>query len=301
VASRSNRQRKLERARVERRMARQAQRTRRKRQAQAGVGAGLALILIVLGTTWLLGGFSSSEANPAASAGSCVWTEKSAAANPGVKQTGTPPSGELRSGFETMTITTNQGPINVLMDLSKTPCTAASFAFLGQQNFFSGSHCHRLNTEAKTLTCGDPNSDGTGGPSYQFANEDLPTTPIAPPGSPDVTASASPGATYYAKGTVVLVNTGADTNGSQFTIVYGDGSTLSPAYSVVGTVTSGLDIVEKVAQGGAANDGKTAVEGKPVIDLTIQQLVVNTPAGESATPTAQSPSAPATPGATTSP
>ena len=50
MASKTSRQRKLERARTERRVARRAEKLRRRRQIQAGVGVGVALVLIVLGT-----------------------------------------------------------------------------------------------------------------------------------------------------------------------------------------------------------------------------------------------------------
>jgi peptidyl-prolyl cis-trans isomerase B (cyclophilin B) len=296
VASKISRQRKLERARAERRLARQAQHARRKRQIQAGIAASLALVLIVLGVTWALGGFSSKPDTANNVASSCLWVPKNPTSSAaGSADTGTPSAGELRSGFETMTIKTNLGDITAQLDLTKAPCAAASFKFLGEKAFFNGSNCHRLNTDAKTLTCGDPHGDGTGGPSYQFADEDVPTAPLAksaatPSTSPGAT-STSPGATtaaagasYYAKGTIVMVNTGANTNGSQFTIVYGDASTLAAAYSIVGTVTTGLDIVEKVAQGGVINTAnQPAVEGKPKTTLTIQQLTVAVPGAPSAT------------------
>jgi peptidyl-prolyl cis-trans isomerase B (cyclophilin B) len=290
VASKISRQRKLERVRAERRLARQAQHARRKRQIQAGIAASLALVLIVLGVTWALGGFSSKPDTANNVASSCLWVPKNptSTAGAGSADTGTPPAGELRSGFETMTIKTNLGDITALMDLTKAPCAAASFKFLGEKAFFNGSNCHRLNTDAKTLTCGDPHGDGTGGPSYQFADEVVPTAPLAnsaatPSTSPGATAAAA-GASYYAKGTIVMVNTGANTNGSQFTIVYGDASTLAAAYSIVGAVTTGLDIIEKVAQGGAINTAnQPAVEGKPKTTLTIQQLTVAVPGAPSAT------------------
>jgi peptidyl-prolyl cis-trans isomerase B (cyclophilin B) len=288
VASKISRQRKLERARAERRLARQAQHARRRRQIQAGIAASLALVLIVLGVTWALGGFSSKP-DTANNVASCLWVPKNPTSGAGSADTGTPPAGELRSGFETMTIKTNLGDITALLDLTKAPCAAASFKYLGGKAFFNGSNCHRLNTDAKTLTCGDPNGDGTGGPSYQFADEVVPTAPLTgsaatPSTSPSATTTAA-GASYYAKGTIVMgVNTGANTNGSRFTIVYGDASTLPASYSIVGTVTTGLDIVEKVAQGGAVNTAnQSAVEGKPKTTLTIQQLTVAVPGAPSAT------------------
>ena len=80
VASRSSRQRKLERARAERRIARQAHHVRRKRQVQAGIAASLALILIVLGVTWLLGGFDGKPPAVAdQTAANCLWAPRPAA------------------------------------------------------------------------------------------------------------------------------------------------------------------------------------------------------------------------------
>jgi cyclophilin family peptidyl-prolyl cis-trans isomerase len=90
--------------------------------------------------------------------------------------------------------------------------------------------------------------------------------------------------------------------GSQFYIVYGDASALPPEYTQVGTITSGLEIVEQVAAGGAA-DG--AASGPPVQELTITTLSVsddlgNPPASPdpsvdpSASPTEAAPSTSAT-------
>ncbi len=297
MASRSNRQRKLERARAERRVARQAHRLRRKRQIQAGVGASIALVLIVLGTTWLLGGFDSKPAERQTVAeGTCSWTLKDAAADPAIVDVGHPPTtGEERSGMQTMTIKTNLGDIEAEIDLSKAPCTAVSMGFLGEKKFYEGSVCHRLSAMSKLLTCGDPRGDGSGSPSYQFADENLPAAPLAsasPSAGASPSASPSGPATYYAKGTIVMVNTGANTNGGQFSVIYADGSNLAPAYSIVGRVTKGLGIVEGVAKAGAVDDkGASTAEGKPNQDLIIQQLFVGAAPGASpsVTPSASAP------------
>ena len=232
--------------------------------------------------------------------GTCSWTLKDPAADPAIIDVGHPPTtGEERSGMQTMTIKTNLGDIETEIDLSKAPCTAVSMGFLGEKKFYEGSVCHRLSWISKLLTCGDPRGDGSGSPSYQFADENLPTAPLAP-ASPSTGASpsASPGAspsgpaTYYAKGTIVMVNTGGNTNGSQFSIIYADGSSLAPAYSIVGRVTKGLGIIEGVAEAGAVDDkGASTAEGKPNQDLIIQQLFVGAaPAvSPSVTPSASAP------------
>jgi peptidyl-prolyl cis-trans isomerase B (cyclophilin B) len=306
VASRKDRQRKLERERAQRRIARQAHQTRRRRQIYAGVSAGLTVLLIALGVTWALGGFEPDPPSNVIS-GTCTWTLRDLSAEPQYTDVGhPPPTGERREGTETMTIQTTEGEIQARLDLTKAPCTAASFAFLGQKGFFANSTCHRLNTDLRYLACGDPKGDGSGGPGYTFGDEDIPQTPLtgasptasgSPPAAPSPSASAAGSPpVYYAKGTIVMANAGADTNGSQFYIIYGDGSTLGAAYSVVGTVVKGLDIVERVAKGGALDDsGKETKEGKPKNALVIQSLTVGPPGGTpsatpsaSPTPTAQS-------------
>ena len=90
------------------------------------------------------------------------------------------------------------------------------------------------------LQCGDPTGTGTGGPGYQFQDENL-------------TATAVTGGTYPA-GTVAMANSGPDTNGSQFFLVYKD-SQLPPSYTPFGTITGGLDVLQKIA---AAGPGRRA-------------------------------------------
>jgi peptidyl-prolyl cis-trans isomerase B (cyclophilin B) len=279
VASKSNRQRQLERARAERRLARRAEQQRRRRQVQAAIGGAVALIVVAVGSAWLLGAFDSKP-EPVALP-TCTWTVKDPK-TPGITETGVPPdTGEPRQGSEVLTIKTDLGAITASMDLSKVPCTAASLKFLGSKGYYDGVACNHLDTTSKVLTCGDPAGDGTGTPSYQFPDENLPTGPVgtaaplasaSPSASPDPSASAVP--SYYSRGTIVMANQGANANGGQFFIVYGDGSDLKGEYSIVGTVTSGLDLVEGVAAAGVEGDGAAATAGKPKKPITIQQLYV---------------------------
>jgi peptidyl-prolyl cis-trans isomerase B (cyclophilin B) len=273
VASKSNRQRKLERARAERRLARRAEQARRKRQVQAAIGGALALILVALGTTWLLGGFDA-EPEPVALP-SCTWTAKDPS-TPGLTDTGLPPSsGEARTGTDVLTIATDAGDLTASLDLSSVPCTASSLRYLGVKGYYDGVACSRLDTTAKLLTCGDPAGDGTGTPGYQFPLESQATVALgtAPPPSaaPDAASpSPSPVPSYYTKGMIVMANhQGA--NAGQFYIVYDDGSDLAAGYTIVGSITSGLDLVSAVAAEGVA-DGSAA--GKPKKALTIKQLYV---------------------------
>jgi peptidyl-prolyl cis-trans isomerase B (cyclophilin B) len=283
VASSKDRQRKLARARMERRMAKQAAAARKKRQIQAGVGASLALILIVFGTVWLAGGFSSKPKPTEAASGSCEWVAQTA--SDVIKDTGIPPTtGEPRSGTRTMTIKTNVGTVEAELDLAGAPCTAASFNYLSGLKFFDNTPCHRLTTTGiYVLQCGDPSGTGTGGPGYKFGDENLPVDASA-------SASPSPGAApptnLYPAGTIAMANSGADTNGSQFFIVYKDGSGLAGNYTILGKVTKGLDVVTKVAEAGAVDtSGKTTQDGAPKTKVTIETLTLGPAPGETPAPT----------------
>ncbi|HEV7897099.1 MAG TPA: peptidylprolyl isomerase [Planosporangium sp.] len=258
-----------------------AEAAQRRRRLQAMIGAGLAVVVVLVGVVLLvsLTGTDKKNNKTAASAStsptSCRWkplVDPSTSPKPempaGIKEVGTPPaSGEPRTGTQTMTITTNLGAIKIEMDLAKTPCTAASFTHLAGKHFFDNSACHRLVAGIHALQCGDPGGQGTGGPTYRFANEYLPT-------------DRRPA---YAKGSVAMANGGAqspDSNGSQFFFLFDDvdSQQLSPDYTLWGKVTAGLDIIEKVAAGG--DDGAYEPQpggGHPKMELKFLSVTVSAP------------------------
>ncbi|WP_067804118.1 protein kinase domain-containing protein [Actinomadura formosensis] len=150
------------------------------------------------------------------------------------------------------TIKTNLGDLELTLEPGAAPCTVNSLAFLASRGFYDRTSCHRLTTtpSLKVLQCGDPSGTGTGGPSYQFADEN--------------TAGAS-----YTKGTVAMANRGPNTNGSQFFILYEDAPQLPHSYPIFGHITSGMDIIEKVAKKGV-EDGTE--DGRPKQKVTITQI-----------------------------
>lgn len=140
-----------------------------------------------------------------------------------------------------VSITTSQGSIGLILEPQESPCTVNSFASLIGQGYFDHTNCHRLTTEGiKVLQCGDPTGTGSGGPGYQFPNE-YPTDHY-PAGSPRLAIPV-----VYPRGTVAMANAGAGTNGSQFFLVYGD-SPLPPNYTVFGSIDhTGLATLDKIA------------------------------------------------------
>lgn len=277
MASSRTRQRKLARAKMERQMARRAAKVRRRRQTTAGIVVGLVVVLGIVGTVWALGGFSSKTTTPAS--GPCLWApaapDPSASGN--LKDVGTPPTtGTATTGTDTMTITLNGGTVVGSLDVAKAPCTSASFLYLAGKKFFDGTTCNRVTTATTyLLQCGDPGTSGQGGPGYTFANENVPTAPDTSGASPSDSASAdSSGTVIYPRGTLAMAAPTADQNGSQFYIVYKD-SPLPPQYTVFGTVTSGLDVIEKIAAAGAVDGaGKAATDGTPKNPVKITTLTV---------------------------
>jgi peptidyl-prolyl cis-trans isomerase B (cyclophilin B) len=304
VSPTKDRQRAAARARLEREMAERAAAASRRRKRGTVIGAAAAVVVVLALVIWLVATAGGGKKKPPAAAPSastsalpthCTWKANpnpsaspaaSQAPNPNLKDVGTPPaSGEPRSGVRDMTIKTNLGDIVIRLDLAKAPCTAASMTYLADKHFYDNTSCHRLVNqtgqdqqtgeiqEMHVLQCGDPSGTGQGGPKYQFDNEYVPTD-LRP---------------AYPAGSVAMANSGPNTNGSQFFIVFGD--TLLPGdYTLFGTVVSGLDVAKQV--GTAGDDGAFAQQaggGHPKKKITFNTVTVGQPQA-SAPPTSAAPS-----------
>jgi peptidyl-prolyl cis-trans isomerase B (cyclophilin B) len=190
-------------------------------------------------------------------------------ANPASKPAEAPRSGKVPTdpGEVSVSMVTDQGPIGLILDNAKSPCTVNSFVSLAHKDFFNDTQCHRLTTAATlgVLQCGDPAGDGTGGPGYQFANE-YPTDQYAP------SDPALQEPVRYPRGTLAMANSGPDTNGSQFFLVYKD-SQLPPGYTVFGKIQDdGLATLDKIAKAGVKGGGE---DGPPATAVTITSVRVD--------------------------
>jgi peptidyl-prolyl cis-trans isomerase B (cyclophilin B) len=278
VAGKKERQRKLARERLERRALRQADRDRRVRRWAISGSAAVAVAAIAVVSTFLAtrssgtgaAANSTPSATPSASASAtpsptpsptpapvaepahhCTYTASGTAARKVSLPTAAP---DYKATYQA-TITTNRG--NIVIDLlnSKATCTVNSFVSLAEQKFFNSTPCHRITTSSPlyVLQCGDPTGTGAGGPGYKFNDENL------------------TGATYKA-GTVAMANSGPNTNGSQFFLVYKN-STLAPSYTPFGTIVSGLNIIQKVAKGGSDNSNGPG-DGHPKQKVEIESVTI---------------------------
>ncbi|MCH1866965.1 peptidylprolyl isomerase [Nocardioides sp. CFH 31398] len=200
------------------------------------------------------GGTTASEG------GETVECDYPADGRPPAREVDPPPTEAQASGEVAATITLGGGDVPITLDAADAPCTVNSFTSLAEQGYFDDTPCHRLTTDGIfVLQCGDPTEDpmlrGTGGPGYSFGDET----------SPDDT---------YGRGTLAMANSGPDTNGSQFFMVYDD-SPLPPDYTVFGSISEeGLEVIDAIAEEGAqggAPDGAPAAED----DATIESVTLD--------------------------
>ena len=250
MAGSKQRERELARQRWIRQQQARADAKRRARRRAQIIGAALSVALIIGGVFLFANPFASNNGASAATTVSCTYTPKTGEKTGDKTPPGLPTATAPKTGLYNIAISTNQGEIDLQLDASKAPCTVHSFLHLAQSGFYDATKCHRLLTggAGKVLQCGDPTASGSGGPGYQFADENL------------------AGATYK-KGTVAMANSGPNTNGSQFFMVYGD-SSFPASYTPFGTITSGIDVLQKIAKGGVTGENKdtpkTKVEIKSV-------------------------------------
>jgi peptidyl-prolyl cis-trans isomerase B (cyclophilin B) len=166
---------------------------------------------------------------------------------------------------KTMTITTNCGVITIALDPAA-PQTVTNLATLARSKYFDGSYCHRLTTEGiYVLQCGDPSAQGNGSPgSWKgYKDENLPTKKIL----------------TYPAGTVAMANSGPNTNGSQFFLVYKD-TTLPPSYTIWGKIKTGLPLLLRIEKVGAyqvdqsTGNAYYSGDGTPVQPIEIKTVTV---------------------------
>jgi len=115
------------------------------------------------------------------------------------------------------------GEFVIQLHADKAPITVNSFVFLARQGYFDGVTFHRV-LDGFMAQGGDPAGTGSGGPGYQFVNEDSDLK-------------------FDKAGVVAMANAGRDTNGSQFFITFVPTPHLNGGYTIFGQVVSGMDVV----------------------------------------------------------
>jgi cyclophilin family peptidyl-prolyl cis-trans isomerase len=127
------------------------------------------------------------------------------------------------------TVSTSCGNFEIALDPRRAPRTGGSFLYLARRHFYDGLTFHRV-SPGFVIQGGDPNGDGTGGPGYTIVER--------PPAS-----------LRYTRGVVAMAKTSTDppgASGSQFFVITAASAPLPPDYALVGKVTSGMDVVQRI-------------------------------------------------------
>jgi len=140
------------------------------------------------------------------------------------------PTQELKAGTTYVArVLTNCGEFEITLDPRRAPKTGGSFASLVSKRFYDGLGFHRI-VPGFVIQGGDPEGTGGGGPGYSVTE--------TPP--KDLT---------YSKGVVAMAKTATDpvgTSGSQFFVVTGEDAGLPPDYALLGTITKGQEVVDRI-------------------------------------------------------
>ncbi len=141
-----------------------------------------------------------------------------------------------------VTMKTNCGAFTFKIDQAQSPNASASFVNLVQKGFFDNTVFHRI-VPGFVIQGGDPTATGTGGPGYE-------------------TVDKPPASAAYTLGVVAMAKTSqqpAGTAGSQFFVVTVPNAGLPPDYAIIGKVTKGLDVVDRIGLLGDAQEQPTQI------------------------------------------
>lgn len=182
-----------------------------------------------------------------------------------------------------VTVTTEVGTIVMKIDGGLAPIATGNFVALVKCHFYDGIVFHRL-VPGFVIQGGDPEGDGGGGPGYAIADD-----PIT---------------TKYHRGTIAMARTPApNSQGSQFFIVLADDAdqSLSGAqygYAILGEVTSGMDVVDKIAampNSGSPNNSALDPVVMTSVTITSSPTATTAPTAAPTTPPASAVPASAAP------
>ena len=144
------------------------------------------------------------------------------------------------------TVATSCGTFKITLDVKRAPKTASAFASLARKKFFDGLTFHRI-VAGFVVQGGDPLGNGQGGPGFSVRE-------------------APPSDLSYTRGVVAMAKTASEpagTSGSQFFVVTAEDAQLPPDYALLGQVTEGQDVVDRL--GAVPSDATTGAPVEPVV------------------------------------
>ncbi|HET6250299.1 MAG TPA: peptidylprolyl isomerase [Tepidisphaeraceae bacterium] len=149
------------------------------------------------------------------------------------KYSAAPPMTIDKNKVYTASIDTTEGTINLELYPKDAPQHVNSWLFLAKDGYYDGVIFHRV-IPGFMIQGGDPTGTGTGGPGY--------------------TIPAEFNNTRHVRGVLSMART-SDPNsaGSQFFLMHEDSFFLDRQYTAFGKITSGIEVVDKIAN--APKDG----------------------------------------------
>jgi peptidyl-prolyl cis-trans isomerase B (cyclophilin B) len=188
------------------------------------IAAGIvAAILIGRG-----GGDDDEATTEASTSDGCAQVE---APKPKNVSFGAPKQTVAKSDRLTAVVETSCGSFEIALDAKRAPKTVNSFVFLSEKGFYDGLTFHRV-APGFVIQGGDPLGTGTGGPGYSV--DEKPPANLA-----------------YTKGVVAMAKSSAEPpgrSGSQFFVVLNADAGLPPEYALVGKVSEGFDVVDRIGK-----------------------------------------------------
>ena len=148
----------------------------------------------------------------------------------------------------------NYGTIVLELDADVAPITVENFANLVNEGFYNGLTFHRI-ISGFMIQGGDPLGNGTGGSSKTIKGE--------------FASNVVKNSISHVRGTISMARSSMPNSASsQFFIVHQDSTFLDGQYAAFGTVTSGMEVVDKICADTAVEDdnGTVAKNNQPVIE-----------------------------------
>jgi peptidyl-prolyl cis-trans isomerase B (cyclophilin B) len=264
----SNRQQREQREARERLRAYQARQEvhevrgrRRRRDNIVGIIGGIAVAALAVTTqvVYFTSGPGAPLPEPSASASPSAEADQNVGAPDASLAEGRTWTGEL--------VLNDDVTLGISLDGAAAPQAVAGWIQDVQDGYYVDKTCHRLATSEgfSFLQCGSLDGTGAGDPDFSYG-------PI----------ENAPADNVYPAGTIAMARAGdnAYSNGHQFFLVTAD-TTLSAdsagGYTIVGTVTSGLDqLIAQITSAGIDPNamGTDGVSGAPLVPTTITSVTL---------------------------
>lgn len=173
----------------------------------------------------------------------------------GSKENSTEETKNMLTGKHHVEITVkDKGVIAVELDADTAPITVTNFVELANSGFYNGLTFHRI-IEGFMIQGGDPKGNGTGGSDKNIKGE--------------FAANGIKNDISHERGVISMARSSAyDSASSQFFIMHKTSTHLDGQYAAFGHVTSGMDIVDDLAENTPVSDSNGTVlkANQPVIE-----------------------------------